>query len=229
MFAPDMGPFFVRTAAISVENTHNFAGGAVVPLADLVALRSWASSAGIAIHLDGARLWNAHVATGTELATYGAQVDVLGVCFSKGLGAPVGSMMVGSEAAIADARVWRKRLGGGMRQAGILAAAGLHALRNNVERLAEDHANAALLASALRGAPGVSVLEVSVPTNMVIFDTTVPAEDVVRAAAREGVLIHAVGGHRVRCVTHRDLDSAAVRRAASVLSALFEGVLTPAR
>src|SRR4029079_1580900 len=142
MFAPDMGPFFVRTAAGSVENTHNFAGGAVLPLEDLQTLRAWASSVGIAVHLDGARIWNAHVASGVPLASYGACADVISVCLSKGLGAPVGSLVVGSAEAMTEARVRRKRMGGGMRQVGILAAAGLHALDHHVERLAEDHAPA---------------------------------------------------------------------------------------
>ncbi len=135
MFAPDMGPFFVRTAAVSVENTHNFAGGAVLPLGDLESLRAWATSVGIGVHLDGARIWNAHVATGVPLASYGACADVVSVCLSKGLGAPVGSLVVGSADAIAEARIRRKRMGGGMRQVGILAAAGLHALDHHVERL----------------------------------------------------------------------------------------------
>src|SRR6476659_8155970 len=139
MYAPDMGPFFVPTAAISVENTHNFAGGAVLPLADLRDLREFATGVGASIHMDGARIWNAHVATGVPLAEYGAIADVLAVCLSKGLGAPVGSLMVGSRDAIDEARVRRKRMGGGMRQVGILAAAGLHALDHHVERLAEDH------------------------------------------------------------------------------------------
>src|SRR4029077_9456855 len=145
---PDMGPFFVRTTAVSVENTHNFAGGTVLPLADLQALRSWADTVGVGLHLDGARLWNAHVATGVPLSSYGACVDVLSVCLSKGLGAPVGSLMVGSADAVVEARGRRKRMGGGMRQVGILAAAGLHALDHHVERLADDHANARLLADA---------------------------------------------------------------------------------
>ena len=102
MYAPDMGPFFVRTTAISVENTHNFAGGAVLPLADLQALRTWADSVGVGVHLDGARIWNAHVATGVPLASYGACVDVMAVCLSKGLGAPVGSLVVGSHDAMTD-------------------------------------------------------------------------------------------------------------------------------
>src|SRR3954451_14994946 len=120
MYAPDMGPFFVRTTAVSVENTHNFAGGTVLPIEDLRALRSWADEVGVGLHLDGARLWNAHVATGVPLASYGACVDVLSVCLSKGLGAPVGSLIVGTADAIAEARVRRKRMGGGMRQVGIL-------------------------------------------------------------------------------------------------------------
>ncbi len=122
MFAPEMGPFFVRIAAISVENTHNFAGGAVLPLADLRDLREFATGAGARVHLDGARLWNAHIATGVELAAYGRLFDTVSVCLSKGLGAPAGSLLVGSADAVATARVRRKRLGGGMRQVGILAA-----------------------------------------------------------------------------------------------------------
>src|SRR5690349_16680012 len=148
IFAPDMGPFFVPTAAISVENTHNFAGGAVLPLEDLRDLREFATGAGTGLHLDGARIWNAHVATGVPLSDYGAVADVLAVCLSKGLGAPVGSLMVGSADAVAHARVRRKRLGGGMRQVGVLAAAGLHALDHHVQRLADDHVHARLLAEA---------------------------------------------------------------------------------
>ena len=143
MFAPDMGPFFVPTAAISVENTHNFAGGAVLPIDDLRDLRAWADTTGTAVHLDGARLWNAHVATGTPLADYGRIADVLAVCLSKGLGAPIGSLMVGSADAIDEARVRRKRMGGGMRQVGVLAAAGAYALDHHVERLADDLARSA--------------------------------------------------------------------------------------
>lgn len=115
MFAPDMGPFFVNTAAISVENTHNFAGGAVLPFTDLQAVRAFADQQGCSVHLDGARLWHAHVATGTQLRDYGAIADVMSVCLSKGLGAPVGSLLLGSAELIAEERVRRKRLGGGKR------------------------------------------------------------------------------------------------------------------
>jgi threonine aldolase len=213
MFAPDMGPFFVATAAISVENTHNFAGGAVLPLADLQALRSWAATSRTRIHLDGARIWNAHVATGTPLREYGAVADVLTVCLSKGLGAPVGSLMVGTADAIAEARIWRKRLGGGMRQTGILAAAGLHALDHHLERLADDHEHAKLLAEACGLDPA------TVDTNIVVVPRP-DAADFVAAAAEAGVRVSAVGPRAVRLVTHLDVSRADAEKAASVLASL---------
>ena len=214
LFAPDMGPFFVPTAAVSVENTHNFAGGAVLPLADLQALRAFADERGIAVHLDGARLWNAHVATGTPLATYGAVADVLAVCLSKGLGAPVGSLVVGSAAAMAEARVWRKRMGGGMRQVGVLAAAGLHALDHHLDRLADDHEHARLLAEACGGDPA------AVDTNIVVVAHPDPPS-VVAAAREEGVLVSAVGPTAVRLVTHLDVSRDDVTRATGVLGPLL--------
>ena len=213
MYAPDMGPFFVRTTAVSVENTHNFAGGTVLPLEDLQALRSWADSVGCGLHLDGARLWNAHVASGVPLASYGACVDVLSVCLSKGLGAPVGSLVVGSADAIAQARVRRKRMGGGMRQIGVLAAAGAHALDHHVERLADDHAHARVLAEACGVDPA------TVETNIVV----VPRDDApafVAAAREAGVLVSQVGPHAVRLVTHLDVSPADAQRAATVLARL---------
>ncbi|MBM9461336.1 aminotransferase class I/II-fold pyridoxal phosphate-dependent enzyme [Nocardioides sp. zg-536] len=213
LFAPDLGPFFVRTAAISVENTHNFAGGTVLGLADLQALRAFADDRGAAVHLDGARIWNAHVATGTPLASYGAVADVLAVCLSKGLGAPVGSLLVGSAEQMDEARVRRKRLGGGMRQVGVLAAAGLHALEHHVARLAEDHEHARLLAEACGVDPA------TVDTNIVVHDVD-DAVTFVKAAADAGVLLSAVGPRTVRMVTHLDVDRAAAQRAATVLAAL---------
>jgi threonine aldolase len=213
MFAPDLGPFFVRTTAIAVENTHNFAGGTVLPLADLQALRAFADTAGCRIHLDGARIWNAHVATGVSLAEYGAVADVLAVCLSKGLGAPVGSLVVGTREAIAASRIRRKRLGGGMRQVGILAAAGLYALDHHVERLAEDHEHARLLAEACGVDPA------GVETNIVVAPR--PDAPAFVAAAREaGVLISAVGPQAVRIVTHLDVSKADAERAAAVLGRL---------
>ncbi|MBZ5733323.1 PLP-dependent transferase [Nocardioides sp. TRM66260-LWL] len=214
LFAPDMGPFFVPTAAVAVECTHNFAGGAVLPIDDLRALRAWADEVGVAVHLDGARLWNAHVATGTPLDAYGAVADVLAVCLSKGLGAPVGSLVVGSAAAIEESRVWRKRMGGGMRQVGVLAAAGLHALDHHVERLADDHAHARLLAEACGIDPA------GVDTNIVV----VPHDDapgVVARAREAGVLISAVGPRTLRLVTHLGVDRHAVDRAVAALAPLL--------
>lgn len=211
LFAPDMGPFFVPTRAISIENTHNFGGGTVLAVEEMAALREYADSVGVAVHLDGARIWNAHVATGVPFAEYGGLVDVLAVCLSKGLGAPVGSLLVGTAAAVAEGRVWRKRMGGGMRQVGILAAAGLHALDHHVERLAEDHAHAALLAEACDVDPA------GVDTNIVVVD--VPDAAAVVASAREaGVLVGAVGPRTVRMVTHLDVTATQAQQAASVMT-----------
>jgi threonine aldolase len=213
LYAPDMGPFFVRTTAVSVENTHNFAGGAVLPLSELQALRTWARSVGVGIHLDGARIWNAHVATGVPLAAYGACADVMAVCLSKGLGAPAGSLVVGSTDALAEARVRRKRMGGGMRQVGILAAAGLHALDHHLDRLADDHAHARLLAEACGVDPE------TVDTNIVVVQRDDAAQFV--AGAKEGgVLVAPVGPRAVRLVTHLDVSTEDAQTAAGVLARL---------
>jgi len=214
MYAPDMGPFFVRTTAISVENTHNFAGGAVLPIDDLQAVRAWATSVGCAVHLDGARIWNAHVATGTPLADYGSVADTISVCLSKGLGAPVGSLVVGTARMVDEARVRRKRLGGGMRQVGVLAAAGLYALDHHLERMAEDHAHARLIAEACGVDPA------GVPTNIVVVDVP-SAPDVVAAAAEQGVQVGAVGPQRVRLLTHLDISREDAERAAKVLGSIL--------
>ena len=213
MYAPDMGPFFVRTTAIAVENTHNFAGGTVLPLTDLQALRGWADEVGVGVHVDGARIWNAHVATGTPLREYGAVADAMAVCLSKGLGAPIGSLVLGTTEAIEVARVRRKRMGGGMRQVGVLAAAGLHALDHHLDRLAEDHEHARLLAEACGQDPALT------ETNIVVVETP-DAPAVVAAAREEGVLIGAVGPTRVRLLTHLDVTRADVDQAAKVLSRL---------
>ena len=136
------GPYQVCTALVIVENTHNFGGGTVQSLDEIRRARTVTRERGVAMHLDGARLFNAHVASGVAVGDYGREFDTVSVCLSKGLGAPVGSVLAGSAAAMAESRIWRKRFGGGMRQAGILAAAGLYALDHNVERLADDHARA---------------------------------------------------------------------------------------
>jgi threonine aldolase len=201
------------TAAIAVENTHNRGGGLVQPLEELRRLWEWSRGAGVAVHLDGARIWNAHVASGVPLAGYGRLADTVSVCFSKGLGTPVGSVLVASAERIATARLWRKRLGGGMRQVGVLAAACCYALDHHLPRLGEDHEHARLLAERLGVDPA------SVETNMVVLEG-VNAPVVAEAAKAQGVLVSQVSPRRVRLVTHLDVDRAGIERAADVLGAL---------
>jgi threonine aldolase len=214
----------VPTRAIAVEQTHNRGGGGVIPLSTLEALRQVAGAAGAALHCDGARIWHAHVADGVPLAQYGALFDTLSVCLSKGLGAPVGSLVVGSAERVARAREIRKRLGGGMRQVGVLAAAGRYALRHHLDRLAGDHARAARLAEAL--APYGVVDAHRVRTNIVPLDlskSTVDAVALGAAARQRGVLVSVLGPRTARLVTHLDVDDAGIERATGVLTALLAG------
>jgi threonine aldolase len=222
MIRPD-GFHAVPTRAIAVEQTHNRRGGEVIPLATLERLRQVADGAGLALHCDGARIWNAHVADRVPLATYGALFDTVSVCLSKGLGAPVGSLVVGSAERIAAGRVIRKRLGGGMRQAGVLAAAGRYAIAHHIDRLADDHARAARLAEAL--AP-FGVVGGVARTNIVALDLSKAALDApgLGAAARsDGVLVSVLGPRVARLVTHLDLDDAGIDRAIEVLVRIFKG------
>jgi len=211
MIAPDLGPFLVRTACLSVENTHNFAGGRTQPADALRGLRALADRHEVAVHLDGARIWNAHVSTGVPLRELASGADTAAVCLSKGLGAPIGSLMLASRAQVAAARVWRKRLGGGWRQAGMLAAAGLYALDHHVDRLAEDHANARLIAAT------AGVDESDVETNIVVLPTNDAAGVVARCRA-EGVHVSAVGPRVVRAVTHLDITTQQAKTAAEVIA-----------
>ena len=216
LLSPDAGPYLVSTGCVEVENTHNFGGGTVQPLDALTATSELCRDAGVRLHLDGARLWNAHVATGVPLNVYGQLFDTVSVCFSKGLGAPVGSVLVGSAEAMVHARVLRKRLGGGWRQAGLLAAACLHALDHHVDRLADDHAAATALTGALRAA-GVEVADPE--TNIVVVGTgSLPASQVVERAAARGVRLSAVGARVVRAVTHLDVTRAECEDAGAVLA-----------
>jgi threonine aldolase len=215
----------VPTRAVAVEQTHNRGGGAVYPLEQLTALRELTASAGMALHCDGARIWNASVATGVPLAAYGALFDTLSVCLSKGLGAPVGSVVVASADAVAAARVLRRRLGGGMRQAGVLAAAGRYALDFHLDRLADDHARARSLAERIAVVAPATVDPVAVETNIVPLDLTPTAYDgagLAAAARAECVLVSVVGPHRVRLVTHLDVDDADVTRAGDVVGGLLK-------
>jgi threonine aldolase len=216
LMRPDAGPYMVSTSATVVENTHNFGGGTVSPLDDIRRLRKITSDAGVRMHLDGARIWNAHVASGTPLSSYGELFDTISVCLSKGLGAPVGSVLASSAERVAEARVWRKRLGGGMRQVGILAAAGLHALDHHVDRLADDHARAKRLAEVVAEGVAGSIDPGSVETNIVVLE--VPDAARVMARCREqDVLVGALDSRHLRAVTHLDVDDEAVDRAARVL------------
>ena len=222
---PDGGPHLVSTTAIAIENTHNFGGGTIQPIERMAAVREFATSAGLSVHLDGARLWNAHVATGVSVREYGTTADTISVCLSKGLGAPVGSVLVSTAERIAGARVWRKRYGGGMRQAGVLAAAGLYALDHNIDRLAQDHDRARTLGAAISAiAPGIVDMD-SVQTNMVVLElagTGWKAAELAGEARSQGVLISALGPTFVRLVTHLDLSDDDIDRATDVITSLLK-------
>ena len=223
LIAPDLGPYFVTTAAVAVENTHNFGGGSIQPKTAYDELVDLVADAGLALHLDGARLWNASVASGVPVADYASRASTVSVCLSKGLGAPVGSLLAGPADLIADARVWRKRLGAGWRQAGVLAAAGSYAVRNNVERLADDHRNARVIAEVLADAVPGSVVPDEVETNIVVADlaaTGKPVPQVVAEAKQAGVLAGGVGPTLLRLVTHLDVSADDCRRAAEVVAKL---------
>jgi threonine aldolase len=223
LIAPDLGPYFVTTAAVSIENTHNFGGGTVQSKAAYDALADELDAAGLPLHLDGARLWNASVATGVPLAELAGRAKAVSVCLSKGLGAPVGSVLAGSAEVIREARVWRKRLGAGWRQAGVLAAAGLYAVRNNVDRLAEDHTNARAVAEVLADAVPGSVKPEQVETNIVVVDLSGTGKSVARVvdeAKAEGVLVGGVGATMLRLVTHLDVSAADCRQGAELIARL---------
>ena len=211
-------------ALVCIENTHNGAGGVVTSLDELRALSDVARAAGLAVHLDGARLWNAAAATGAPLAEFAACADSVMVSFTKGLGAPVGAMLVGSADLIARAHRVRKRFGGGMRQSGILAAAAMHGLSHHLDRLAEDHAAARELAAGIEGAGGARVIPPD--TNIVMIDLPSPCADrVVECAEALGVRVAPWTTTRVRAVTHLDAPLAQVREAAPRLRQALERAL----
>jgi threonine aldolase len=214
------GGFRPACRLLLVENTHNFHGGAVVPLSHLEALHAAARDRGAQVHLDGARLWNAAVASGTALEAYARTADTLMVCLSKGLGAPVGSLLVGDADLIARARDVRKRFGGGMRQVGVLAAPGRVALATMRERLAEDHARARRLAAGLLGNPGVTRPFGEAETNIVLVQVAGrDAAELARRLAARGVRASTAGPDRLRFVTHFDVDDAGVQLAIEAFAA----------
>jgi threonine aldolase len=207
-----------RTSLVAIENTHNRAGGRVWAPALARAVAEGARSLGFATHLDGARVWNASVASGVDPAALCAPFDTASVCFSKGLGAPVGSALCGPSKLVAEARRIRKRWGGAMRQSGILAAAALYALAHHRARLVEDHANARVLAEAMARVDGARVDLAAIETNIVNIDVTPPAGDVAREAQALGLLIAPSGPRRLRAVTHLDVSRAQIDTAIEILA-----------
>lgn len=209
-----------QTGLVCLENTHNMAGGTVTPLDVMKDIWSGAREAGLPVHLDGARVFNAAVALDVSVRELTAGCDTVMFCLSKGLGAPVGSMLVGSAKAIERARRFRKALGGGMRQVGVLAAAGLIALHEMPKRLGEDHANARLLAEAVAHEAGAEIDLNSVETNIVIFSLANGGDAAAFCAAlkAKGVLASAIGPHAVRFVTHYDVSREMCEQAAGIVA-----------
>jgi threonine aldolase len=211
---------FVKTRLVSLENTHNRGGGRIFPLEKVRAIRDWTRRNKLALHLDGARLWNAVAATGIAARTWAEQFDTVSVCFSKGLGAPVGSALAGPRDFVARARHVRKLFGGAMRQAGVLAAAALYALDHHVDRLVDDHRNARVIAQAIAETPGLRLDPPDVHTNIVWIevDREVGTAQSVAAALKErGVLVSPATPTRIRAVTHLDVTAAMAERAADTV------------
>ena len=217
---PESGPYLVSTTAIAVENTHNFGGGTVQPISEIAALHAGAQKQGLALHLDGARIWNAHVASGVSFLEYGKYFETISVCLSKGLGAPIGSVMLSTKERVTKARVWRKRYGAGMRQVGLLAAAGHYALDNNIAPLAVDHRRAKEIAVALNAVVPSVIDPTTVQTNIVGLDLaelSITAAELATRCKAEGLLIGALGPKYARLVTHMDIDDAGTDYAIEVL------------
>ncbi len=220
-----LNPHFARTRLVIVENTHNRGGGSVWPVEKIADVARVARGAGLALHLDGARLMNACVASNLKPTDYTRYFDTVSLCFSKGLGAPIGSALAGSKELMAQAHRFRKMFGGGMRQAGILAAAAIYALDHHVERLAEDHANAKRLANALAELPHVTIDPAAVETNILFMDIDPAwgtAPQLVQKLKEQGILILAESAHRVRAVTHLDVSTSQIDRAITIIRKLIQ-------
>ncbi len=214
---------FPQTRLIEIENTHNRWGGTIYPMAEIKKLRRVAKKYKIPFHMDGARLWNAAVASGISIREYARQVDSVSLCFSKGLGAPVGSAVAGSKKFIERAHYYRKMYGGGMRQAGILAAAALYAIEHNFERLSEDHRRARVLAEAINGIPGFVIDLHTVETNIVIIDTSLnrrSAAEIVEELKENGVKMIAFSPTRIRAVTHLHITDEDIAKTIDVMKQL---------
>ncbi|MEM8503401.1 MAG: GntG family PLP-dependent aldolase [Cyanobacteria bacterium P01_D01_bin.1] len=215
-------PHFPRTRLVCIENTHNRSGGRIFPLETIREIAAVCSRNDLQLHMDGARFWNACVATKITPKEYAEPFDTVSVCFSKGLGAPVGSALVGSAEKIATARRFRKMFGGGMRQAGMIAAGALYAVQHQFDRLAEDHDNAQRLASQLQGVKGILVNPDSVETNIVNFELSelnaLSASELVKLLAQEGVAVLATGPHRIRAVTNLMVNAQQIDQAVDAIA-----------
>ena len=223
--APDAGPYLVSTKAIAIENTHNFCGGFVQSFSEIKELRKASSAVGIYLHLDGARIWNAHIASGIALKDFGSQFDTISVCFSKGLGAPVGSAILSTKDRIAESRIWRKRYGGGMRQVGFLAAAANYALDNNILRLKDDHVNAKKIAIACAEISPDFIDAAGVETNIVALDLSrlnITANELNNQLKEAGILASALGPKFLRVVTHLDITDSDMEKILDVLPKLLK-------
>ena len=217
---------FPVSRLIVIENTHNRGGGSVFPLGKIQQIRELATRRGLRMHMDGARLWNACVATGTSPAAYAAPFDSVSVCLSKGLGCPVGSLVLGSKDFIKRVHRFRKMVGGGWRQAGFLAAAGIYALDHHIDRLQEDHRKALKLAQGLAEIKNVIINPAEVETNILFFDVSRAertAQEVAAAAKGKGVLLHPTAKTRIRCVTHLDVSFEDIDRALEAIEAVMKG------
>jgi threonine aldolase len=211
---------YVRTRLVCLENTHNRGGGRIFPLDNIARVTAWAREHGLATHLDGARLMNASVASGIPAAEYAKHFDTVSICFSKGLGAPIGSALAGPADLIARARRIRKVLGGGMRQGGMAAAGALFAIRNHVPRLVEDHANAQILAAGIRETPGLRLTPPQVDTNLIWFEadrSLGTAAEIANRLKAHGVLVSVAGPQTMRACTHLDVNQPLCERAAAVI------------
>ena len=225
---PNSGPYLVSTTAIAIENTHNFGGGTVQPLSEIKFLREESKKLGLKMHLDGARIWNAHVASGISLSEYGKHFDTLSVCLSKGLGAPVGSLMIGSKELISKARPWRKRYGGGMRQVGLIAAAGDYALDNNLKLLTKDHFRAKEIAKLIEDIAPDLINSETVETNIIGLDLSryqISAEELAIQLKQAGILTSALGPKYLRLVTHFDITDKDIEKIKDIIPKLLKSAL----
>lgn len=223
-FVKPLGPHWAPTGCIEIENTHNMAGGRVYPQETIDEICDEAHALGVKVHIDGARIFNAAEASGRPVREIVAKADTVMFCLSKALGAPVGSMLAGPKALIDKGRLYRKRLGGGMRQVGVLAAAGLIALEEHPAKLAADHANARELAACLAAIPGISIDPAAVETNIIVFDVSEtglkPSEISTRLKA-EGVLLNAINDRQMRAVTHYDVTREDCDKALAILRGII--------